>query len=30
MLGGGLGSHHIELLVEFIPSNQIIPTTEGV
>ncbi|MDD5152167.1 MAG: nitrite reductase, partial [Flavobacterium sp.] len=32
MLGGGLGSqpHHAELLSEFIPTNQIIPTTEGV
>ena len=32
MLGGGLGSqpHHAELLYEFIPVNQIIPTTEGV
>jgi sulfite reductase (ferredoxin) len=32
MLGGGLGSqpHHAELLSEFIPANQIIPTTEGV
>jgi len=32
MLGGGLGSqpHHAELLSEFIPENQIIPTTEGV
>ncbi|SDW97996.1 HEPN domain-containing protein [Flavobacterium degerlachei] len=32
MLGGGLGSqpHHAELLSEFIPVNQIIPTTEGV
>jgi sulfite reductase (ferredoxin) len=30
--GGGLGSqpHHAELLSEFIPVNQIIPTTEGV
>jgi sulfite reductase (ferredoxin) len=29
---GGLGSqpHHAELLSEFIPVNQIIPTTEGV
>jgi sulfite reductase (ferredoxin) len=32
MLGGGLGSQpaHAELLSEFIPANQIIPTTEGV
>jgi sulfite reductase (ferredoxin) len=32
MLGGGLGSqpHHAELLSEFIPVNQIIPTSEGV
>ena len=32
MLGGGLGSqpHHAELLSEFIPVNQIIPTAEGV
>jgi sulfite reductase (ferredoxin) len=32
MLGGGLGSqpNHAELLSEFIPVNQIIPTTEGV
>nr|WP_315145283.1 nitrite reductase [uncultured Flavobacterium sp.] len=32
MLGGGLGSqpHHAELLSEFIPANQIIPTTEGI
>ncbi len=32
MLGGGLGSqpHHAELLSEFVPANQIIPTTEGV
>jgi sulfite reductase (ferredoxin) len=32
MLGGGLGSqpHHAELLSEFMPANQIIPTTEGV
>ena len=32
MLGGGLGSqpHHAELVSEFIPVNQIIPTTEGV
>jgi sulfite reductase (ferredoxin) len=32
MLGGGLGSqpHHAELLSEFMPVNQIIPTTEGV
>lgn len=32
MLGGGLGSqpHHAVLLSEFIPVNQIIPTTEGV
>ena len=32
MLGGGLGSqpHHAELLSEFVPVNQIIPTTEGV
>jgi sulfite reductase (ferredoxin) len=32
MLGGGLGSqpHHAELLSEFIPVNEIIPTTEGV
>ncbi len=32
MFGGGLGSqpHHAELLSEFIPANQIIPTTEGV
>ena len=32
MFGGGLGSqpHHAELLSEFIPVNQIIPTTEGV
>ena len=32
MLGGGLGSqpHHAELLSDFIPVNQIIPTTEGV
>ncbi len=32
MLGGGLGSqpHHAELLSEFIPVNQIIPTTEGI
>jgi sulfite reductase (ferredoxin) len=31
-VGGGLGSqpHHAELLSEFIPVNQIIPTTEGV
>jgi sulfite reductase (ferredoxin) len=29
MLGGGLGSQpaHAELLSEFIPANQIIPTT---
>ena len=32
MLGGGLGSQpsHAELLTEFIPANQIIPTTEGI
>jgi sulfite reductase (ferredoxin) len=32
MLGGGLGSqpHHAELLSEFIPVSQIIPTTEGI
>ena len=32
MLGGGLGSqpHHAELLSEFIPVNQLIPTIEGV
>lgn len=32
MLGGGLGSQpiHAEVLSEFIPANQIIPTTEGV
>ena len=32
MLGGGLGSQpqHAELLSEFMPVNQIIPTTEGV
>ncbi|MFM9826822.1 HEPN domain-containing protein [Flavobacterium sp.] len=32
MLGGGLGSqpHHAELLSEFMPVNQIIPTAEGV
>jgi len=32
MLGGGLGSQpiHAEVLSEFIPVNQIIPTTEGV
>lgn len=32
MLGGGLGSQplHAEVLSEFIPTNQIIPTTEGV
>ena len=32
MLGGGLGSQpsHAELLSEFIPANQIIPTAEGV
>jgi sulfite reductase (ferredoxin) len=32
MIGGGLGSQpsHAELLSEFIPVNQIIPTTEGV
>ncbi|WP_304198103.1 nitrite reductase [Flavobacterium alvei] len=32
MLGGGLGSqpHHAELLSEFVPVNQIIPTTEGI
>ena len=32
MLGGGLGSQpsHAELLSEFIPVNEIIPTTEGV
>ncbi|HQE34831.1 MAG TPA: nitrite reductase [Flavobacterium alvei] len=32
MLGGGLGSqpHHAELLSEFVPANQIIPTTEGI
>ncbi len=32
MLGGGLGSQpsHAELLSEFVPVNQIIPTTEGV
>jgi sulfite reductase (ferredoxin) len=32
MLGGGLGSQpsHAVLLSEFIPVNQIIPTTEGV
>jgi sulfite reductase (ferredoxin) len=31
MLGGGLGStSHAELLTEFIPPNQIIPTTEGI
>ena len=32
MLGGGLGSqpHHAELLSEFVPVNEIIPTTEGV
>jgi sulfite reductase (ferredoxin) len=31
MLGGGLGSqpHHAELLSEFIPVNQIIPTRRG-
>lgn len=32
MIGGGLGSqpHHAELLSDFIPINQIIPTTEGI
>jgi len=32
MLGGGLGSqpHHAEVMTEFLPANQIIPTTEGV
>ena len=32
MLGGGLGSqpHNAELLSEFVPVNQIIPTTEGI
>lgn len=32
LLGGGLGSqpHHAELLSEFVPANQIIPTTEGI
>jgi sulfite reductase (ferredoxin) len=32
VLGGGLGSQpsHAVLLSEFIPVNQIIPTTEGV
>ncbi|WP_281298120.1 nitrite reductase [Flavobacterium limnophilum] len=32
MIGGGLGSqpHHAELLSEFVPVNQIIPTAEGV
>ena len=32
MLGGGLGSqpHHAELLSEFVPVNQIIPTAEGI
>ena len=32
MLGGGLGSqpHHAEVLTDFMPVNQIIPTTEGV
>ncbi|MGO4905603.1 HEPN domain-containing protein [Flavobacterium sp. W20_MBD1_R3] len=32
MLGGGLGSQpsHAELLSEFIPVNQIIPTAEGI
>ena len=32
MLGGGLGSqpHHAELLSEFVPVNQLIPTIEGV
>ncbi|WP_366185079.1 HEPN domain-containing protein [Flavobacterium ovatum] len=32
MLGGGLGSQpaHAELLSEFVPVNQIIPTAEGV
>ena len=32
MIGGGLGSqpHHAELLSDFIPVNQIIPTTEGI
>jgi sulfite reductase (ferredoxin) len=32
MLGGGLGSQptHAELLSEFIPVNQIIPTKRGV
>lgn len=32
MLGGGLGSqpHHAEILSEFVPANEIIPTTEGV
>ncbi|MGZ9674906.1 nitrite reductase [Flavobacterium sp. GNP001] len=32
MLGGGLGSQpsHAELLTEFIPANQIIPSTEGI
>jgi hypothetical protein len=28
MLGGGLGSTSHELLTEFIPANQIIPTRE--
>nr|WP_315174948.1 HEPN domain-containing protein [uncultured Flavobacterium sp.] len=32
LFGGGLGSQpsHAELLSEFIPANQIIPTTEGI
>ena len=32
LLGGGLGSqpHHAELLSEFVPVNQLIPTIEGV
>lgn len=32
MLGGGLGSQpiHAELLSEFIPANQIVPTAEGI
>jgi sulfite reductase (ferredoxin) len=30
MLGGGLGSQPSHAVLEFIPVNQIIPTTEGV
>ncbi len=32
VIGGGLGSqpHHAELLSEFIPANEIVPTVEGV